>query len=233
LIARRAKALGVPNPLTKSGDELAGSGNATKEHGMGDSPTTPVLKEDGTWDVSGVEDPATRSFYDSVLKSLDNAKAEGESLRESVKKAEERASDLEDKLLEKEIVAKAEGEFSHIAKADELVPVLKAAKESMDAEAFEKLSEILKAASAKIETGALFAELGRSADPVIKDAIARGENFASGGGDAWDQIVEKANAMVLKDGDELSEEQRIDKFLKTAEGKRLYADYNAEFGVVQ
>ena len=218
-----------PNtPLVKSADDLGGSSNATKEHVMGDSPTgAPVVKEDGSWDVSGVEDPATRSFYENVLKSLDDAKAEGESLRESVKKAEERASDLEGKLVEKEIVAKAEGEFSKIAKADELVPVLKAAKESLPAEQYEALETLLKSANARIAEGDLFAELGRTMDPVLKAAMSRGEHRVSADGDAWDQIVEKANAMVIKGDEDLNEEQRVTKYLETKEGQADYADYMA------
>lgn len=49
----------------------------------------------------------------------------------------------------------------------------------------------------------------------------------SAGGDAYEAIVEKANAMVLKDGDELSQEQRVTRFLNTDDGAALYADYRA------
>lgn len=214
-------------PLVKSGVADAGTGNNDKERGMGDSPSVPVQKADGTWDLSGVDADA-RPFYDAFLKSHDDAVAKADALAARVEKAEADSADLRDKLVVKEITAAAEGDFSKIAKADELVPVLKAAKDTLPAEQYDALATILKAANARIEAGDLFAELGRSADPIIKDAIARGENFTSGGGDVWDQIVEKANALVLKDGDDLTEEQRVDRFLKTAEGKRLYADYQAD-----
>jgi hypothetical protein len=220
------------NAPSKSADDVGGSVNKAKERVMADGLTGLVQKDDGSWDTSGVEDPAARSFYDNVLKSLDDAKAESATLTESVKKAEADNAELKDKLVVKEITAAVEGEYSKIAKAEDLVPVLKAAKDSLPAEQYEKLAEILKAANARIETGDLFAELGRSADPVIKDAIARGANFVSGGGDTWDQIVEKALAVVSKDGENPSDEQKIDAFLKTQDGQRMYQDYRAERGAV-
>lgn len=204
------------------------SAPSTKESGMGNSAPVPVRKADGTWDLSGVEDDAQRSFYATFLKSLDDAHDESKKLAGRLEKSETRATELEGKLTEKELVAKAEADFSHIAKADELTPILKAAKEHFDDETFEKLEKVLKAADARIETGDLFAELGRSADPAIKAAIRKGEVVDSGG-DAWAKIEELAKAIVEKSGDEpLSKEQAIDRVLKTAEGRALYADYLAE-----
>lgn len=204
------------------------SAPSKKENDMGNSAPVPVRKADGTWDLSGVEDETQRSFYATVLKSLDDAHDENKKLGDRLEKSETRAVDLEGKLTEKELVAKAESDFSHIAKAEELTPILRAAKEHFDDATFEKLEKVLKTADARIETGDLFAELGRSADPVIKAAIRKGEAIDSGG-DAWEKIEELAKAIVEKSGDEpLSKEQAIDRVLKTAEGRALYAEYLAE-----
>lgn len=222
-----------PNaPIAKSADDVGGNANEAKERVMADGLTGLVQKDDGSWDTSGVTDPAAKSFYENVLKSLDDAKAESATLSESVKKAEADNAELKDKLVVKEITAAVESDYSKIAKADDLVPVLKAAKDALPAEQYEALEGILKSANAQIETGDLFKELGRSADSVIKDAVVKGLNLVSNDGDAWDTIVEKANAMVLKDGEDLTEEQRVDRFLKTDDGQRLYADYRAEHGAV-
>lgn len=207
---------------------VAKSAPSKKESDMGNSAPVPVRKADGTWDLSGVEDDAQRAFYATFLKSLDDAHDENKKLGVRLEKSETRAGELEGKLTEKELVTKAQTDFSHIAKAEELTPILKAAKEHFDDATFEQLEKVLKAADARIETGDLFAELGRSADPAIKAAIRKGEVVDSGG-DAWAKIEELAKAVVEKSGDEpLSQEQAIDRVLKTAEGRALYADYLAE-----
>lgn len=228
-IVSRARSLDALDALPDDWD-VQKSEHDDKEHAMGDAPPVPVRKEDGTWDFSGV-DEAQRTFYQTVLKSLDDAQAQNTELAERVEKAEGRNADLEGKLLEKDLVHKAETDLKHVAPADETVAVLKAAKETMSAEQYEALETLLSKANAKIETGSLFEELGRSQDPVIKDAIRRGANLDTGsGGDAWAKIEELAKSLVEKsdDGDPISKEQAIARVLKTEEGAQLYGEYITE-----
>ncbi len=46
--------------------------------------------------------------------------------------------------------------------------------------------------------------------------------------DAWNQIAAEAEAMVEKSDGELSQEQAISKFLKTARGQDLYCEYRLQ-----
>jgi hypothetical protein len=72
---------------------------------------------------------------------------------------------------------------------------------------------------AQVETGDLFKELGRTALPTED----------GGGESAWAQIEKAADAIVEKSSDvELTREQAIDRVLKTAEGAKLYARYQAD-----
>lgn len=231
-IVSRARSLGALDALPdtwvqKSADDLGS--DTEKETTMGDGPSVPVRKDDGTWDLSGV-DEAQRPFYSTVLKGMEDAKAESEQLRQDVTKAGETITELEGKLLEKDIVLKAD-DFKHVAERDDLVVVLKAAKESMSDEQYTLLEDVLTKANAKIETGALFAELGRSADPVIKEAIRKGATVDTGG-DAWEKIEKGAEALIEKSDEELSRHAAIDRFLKTDEGRALYSEYVAEKGRV-
>jgi hypothetical protein len=49
----------------------------------------------------------------------------------------------------------------------------------------------------------------------------------------WAQILEGADSIVSKDGAELSEDQRVEKFLKTRDGQALYVAYRAETQATQ
>ena len=113
------------------------------------------------------------------------------------------------------MVAKAAG-FSHVAPPDDLAPILKEAAEKLDAESFNKLDQLLSAAETRIAKGGLFAEMGSS---------RTGETTTSD--DPWTQIVQKADALVEKSDSPLTQDQAIDRVLKTAEGEKLYAEYQA------
>ena len=222
LIAK-ATELDATDALPK--DWISKSNPTDKEPVMADGLSVPVRKEDGTWDTSGVEDPAARAFYDTVLKSLDDTKAANDKLSERVEKAEGENADLKAQLVERDLVAKAETEFSHVAKAEELTPILKAAKEAFDAETFEKLEDVLKAANAKIETGDLFKEIRDT--PAVKDALAKSAALAPAG-DAWAKIEELAKNVIEKADGPLTQEQAVDRVLKSEEGRELYAQYLVE-----
>lgn len=198
----------------------------TKELKMGAGLSVPVRKEDGTWDTSGVADADTRAFYDTILKALDDSGAANVKLTERVEKAEKRSVELEGQLTDRELIAKAETDFKNVAKAEELTPILKAAKASFDDETYAQLEELLKSADARIETGDLFAEIREK--PAVKDALQKQAALESGSGDAWAEIERLAKSVVEKSDDEISEAQAVDRVLKTSEGRELYARYLVE-----
>jgi hypothetical protein len=184
--------------------------NPNAKGGPVDAHEVPIQKEDGSWDLSGVPD-GSRPFYESVLK----AQAEA---AEKLEKAEGELAETREKLRTEEIIAKAEKEFAHIGARDDVVSVLKAASEKLDAEGYEKLVSLLSASDARIAKSSLMDELGRS-------------SFESQpAGDAWDKIEKAADELVEKSG-ELTREQAVDRVLKTAAGKRWYGEYLAETGV--
>ena len=169
----------------------------------------PVQKEDGTWDLDGVPEEQ-RPALEVILKAQT-------ALTEKLTSTEERLAKSEDALATRQFIAKAENEFDSLAPADKLGPILKEAADKLSPETVEALEAVLKGANARVETGALFQELGRAAlDDGPRD-------------DPWSQIEKAADEMVEKSGD-LTHEQAIDRVLKTAEGKRLYAQYMAGEG---
>jgi hypothetical protein len=170
------------------------------------------MKEDGTWDLSGV--PAeTKPFYEAVLKQAAEVASELENAKAEIKKADEKANELEDKLKTKELVQKAEQEYGLVGPAQDVAEVLKAA-ESFDDATREKLETILKAANAKIETGDLFSELGtkfQGGKPAPSSAEA--------------EAIAKADELVSK-GDADSREVAMGKVWLDNPG--LYERYQAE-----
>jgi hypothetical protein len=211
--------------VSKTADEL---GATREEQQMSETaaPAVPILKADGSWDLSGVPDEA-RGFYESVLKAADTAKAENDVLKERVEKAESVAAEASATLREREFVAKAGTEFDKIAPAEELGQVLKAASEHLDPEVFEKLEGILKGANERVAKGDLFAEVGARVMRGEKPASAAGVQDHSTG-DAWGKI-EKAASEIVEKSDGITQEQAIARVLKTAEGQALYAEYMGEY----
>jgi hypothetical protein len=189
-----------PDDLKKANEE---------EGGTVGTPAVPVLKEDGTWDLDGVPDEQ-RATLEPVFKAQEAIISELKDTRERLEKSEQA-------LAEKQYIAKAKDELPALAAADKLGPVLKAAAESLAEETFGELEAILKAANEQVETGDLFKELGRTA--------LTSEDTA---GDAWSQLEKAAEAIVEKDGETLTREQKIDRVLKTEEGQKLYARYQGE-----
>lgn len=194
-----------------------GGDDVKKETDMGDGTIkVPVRKDDGSWDLSGV-DPDSRPFYETVLKQQDDLRAENKGLLEKVEKAQGDFAAEREKRVEAELVKKAEGELSHVASKADVVEVLKAARSTMTVEQYEKLEGILKSADERIEKGDLFAELGRTGGSVNDGRDT----------DAWSKIEKAAEEIVAKSGEEpLSQAQAVARVLK--ERPELYSAYLAE-----
>jgi len=218
-IKKRAQALGLTRLLPDSwsgGDASVNKGEGPDMPEEGNvSVAVPVKKEDGSWDLSGVS-PEARPFYESVLKSHDDAVEKAEALEKRVEKAEADAVSAKDKLANNEFVQKAETEYKHLGSAEDLAPILKEASEKLEAETFEKLEGVLKAANGRIEKGGLFKEFG-----------SRGETDESAG-DAMSQIEKMAAELVEKSTETLTAEQAFTKAVATPKGAALYAQYMAE-----
>jgi hypothetical protein len=101
-----------------------------------------------------------------VRDALEKAEAETEKVRKRAVKAEEVAKAERDLRVEREFVAKAERDYPHVGAAAELGPRLKRMSETLSKEDYEAHLTDLAAANARIETGSLFAELGKSGDPT-------------------------------------------------------------------
>lgn len=97
-----------------------------------------------------------------VREYLEKAEREAEALRKKAEEAERIAKAEREARLHREYVEKAAREYSHIAKAEELGPVLRALDEKLEKADAERLHQWLRAADERIEKGALFAEFGRN-----------------------------------------------------------------------
>lgn len=188
-------------------DDTAG---AVEKGGQVDTHAVPVQKEDGSWDFTGVPDPA-RGFYEAVLKSADET-------RVKLEKAETELAETREELRTRDIIAKAEKQFAAVGAKDDVVAVLKDAGDKLSPEAYESLVGLLSAANTRIEQGDLFKELGQT---VVGDGSDT---------DAWAKIEKAADELVEKSGD-LTREQAIDRVLKTPEGARMYSAYLSESGM--
>jgi hypothetical protein len=220
-IIRRAKALGAtsmlpdtwgvskedPEPDEDETAEGKENGNVKKGDTVAEEVhvAVPVQKEDGTWDLSNVPDEA-KPVWSAVLKS-------NEELGEKLAKSEERTTDLENQLRTREFVTKAEQEYSTLAPADELGPILKAASETLGEEDFTKLGEILKGAAERVEKGDLFTEMGRAS---LNDGSRT---------DAYSTAVAKADELIEK-GDGLTKDAAIARVFESH--PELYTQYLVE-----
>jgi hypothetical protein len=167
----------------------------------------PVRKEDGTWDLSGVP-VESRPFFEEIISKADKTESELAETREELAKSQ-------DDLRHRDMIQKA-ASYSHVAPTDDLAPILKEASEKFDPETFEKLEALLSGAEERVAKGGLFTEMGRA-------SLNDGETKEG----PWAQIEKMASDLVEKSG-ELSQEQALDRVLKTAEGARLYERYQAE-----
>lgn len=125
----------------------------------------PVKPEPAPIDKSELPEP--------VRAALEKAEAENAANLQRLEKAEKDAAESaklakaeRDARIEREFITKAENDFPHLGKAEDLGPRLKRMSETLSKDDFDAHLNELKAANARIETGELFAELGKSGDPA-------------------------------------------------------------------
>jgi ribosomal protein L40E len=98
------------------------------------------------------------------------------SVRERIEKSEAKVKKLEDEASEREMVEVIKGTMQALpGKYDENGKLLKRFKDAVSPEDFDALSTMLKAASAQIEKGGLFREVGKGGDgePAALSPMAR------------------------------------------------------------
>jgi hypothetical protein len=156
-------------------------------------------------DLSKV-DPKVKTALEAVFKGQQEAIAKAAKL-EGELKAEREAR------RSKEFIEKA-AKLNVGGKTEDVAMILKTLADSSPEQA-SKLEALLAGAGEQIKKGELFKELGTE----------RGGGLP--GNDAWAKIEEIAKGMVEKSADKMSKADAIDAVLKTAEGKRLYDEYNA------
>ena len=172
----------------------------------------PVQKEDGSWDLSGVDD-SLRPVMQVICKSNEQlAKALNDQKTANASLAEKLKTEKDARVL-KEFEEKAIS-FGHLGQdAKNLAKVLKAAHEA-DPENGAAIEEILKSANAKIEQSNLFAEKGTT-----------GSGFGKAGAGAWSKI-EKMAQDISKSDPKVSNAEAIDLVLK--KHPELYEEYSNE-----
>lgn len=175
----------------------------TKKKGCDDKmeKCAPVKKSDGTWDLDTFPEDM-RPVMADIFKSQEEAVQKANNL-EIALKAEK------DSQRTKEFVAKAAELDQLVLKSDELGGVLKTIADSVPAETYGKLDQVLKAANEGLRQCGLLKQ--------------RGSDFTNRAGDgAWKRIEAEATKIVEK-GEGLTHEQAIDRVLK--EQPNLYQDY--------
>ncbi|MCK4517853.1 hypothetical protein KAT92_03695 [Candidatus Babeliales bacterium] len=193
----------------KEKEEAAAAVN--KENKGGSMPgKVPVMKEDGSWDLSGVDGSIRPSLEvicksnEQLTKTISIQKSINETLADKLKSSE-------DARVLKEFEAKAEA-MGHLGEsATDLAKVLKSVYDA-DPENAAAVEAILQTASTKIEKSMLFEETG--------------SNGAGGdGGSAWGKIEKHAEAITKADS-KISNADAIDLVLKNH--PELYAEYEQE-----
>lgn len=173
-----------------------------KEEVVGKSATNPL----------SAFSPAQQAQLDLIFKSNQTLTDANKQLVEKSDRLEKELRAERDERLNREFKQRA-SQFKHLgANTDELATVMKSLSET-DSKAFDKVESILKAANEQMRTSALFGEIGSSMGPgsPVGDAMARLDTLV-------DSVVQKSDGKRTR-------EQIFDEVLKTAEGKRLYAEY--------
>lgn len=170
----------------------------------------PVLKEDGSWDLSGVDEnlrPALEVVCKSnemLTKTITSQELVNKSLAEKLKTEQDARV-----LKEFEVKAQSYGHLGDDATA--LAKVLKSAHDA-DPKNCEAIEMILKSANAKIEEGNLFKEAGATSTTMH-------------GATAWTKIEKMAEGFETADPS-LSKADAIDLVLK--KHPELYDEYSQE-----
>lgn len=156
-------------------------------------------------------DPETRARVEAVFKS-------NESLASQVGQLTSTVKSLIDNGSQREFVAKAEKQFTHIpGKPEEIGLMLKSAH-GVSEQFGKQLEDLLGMVNGLVQKSAMFGTAGTAGG-------------ASPGGSAWTKIEQLAASLVMKSdkGAEMTKEQKIEYVTtKTAEGKALYREYLAE-----
>jgi hypothetical protein len=163
-------------------------------------------------EIGKSDEEETDTGVESLLKSADPALVEYvQSIEKSAAEAQEVAKAERDARITREFLAKGE-DLSAVGTPEEVASVLKSAAEHMPEDDYEALEGLLKSAHGKIESGDLFAELGKS---------ARGSGSGS-------ESIEKAASALMADDASLTKEQAVDAAL--AKNPDLYSAYLEEEG---
>lgn len=196
---------GKADPVKKEGGEPSGKG--------GNMPNkVPVQKEDGSWDLSKV-DESLRPVLEVVCKSNEELAKSLESQRTENKSLADKLKEERDARVLKEFEEKAKS-YGHLGQdAKELAVVLKSVHDA-DPDNSSKVEAILKAANSKIEEGNLFKESGTT-----------GNGSGIAGADAWAKI-EKHAEKVCEDDPKIDKAEAIDLVLK--KHPDLYREYQDE-----
>jgi len=195
---------GDQSSVNKEGDKPT-----ENKEGEGMPTKVPVRKEDGSWDLDGVDEnirPALEVVCKSneqLAKSLEDQKSENKTL------ADKLAAEKDARIL-KEFEEKAKS-YGHLGEdATKLAKVLKSVHDA-DPENGKAVEEILKAANSKIEEGSLFEEKGTTGG-------------INAGADAWTKIEKTAEEVAKKES--ISKAEAIDLVLKR--NPELYKEYEDE-----
>lgn len=136
---------------------------------------------------------------EGVAKAL----ADAEEAREEVRKLREDR--------EREQFIKRAEPYKVFMKADDLGPILRKISKALSPDEMKGFEQRLKAVATQLEKSALFDEVGHGSD---SETASPEERLAAGA------------AEIRKREPKLSREQAMAEFLKTDEGKVIYADYD-------
>lgn len=117
--------------------------------------------DDGDDDDDAMAQVEKADLPETVKAALRKAEADRVALAKRAEDAERIAKNERDLREQREFIAKAETELSHIGSAQDTGLLLKSASEKLSKDEFEQLERVLKAANAQIDTGNLFVELGK------------------------------------------------------------------------
>lgn len=173
-------------------------------------PLETAVAKSAELDLKGFTE-AQRAALEPILKSQKDQAAATEQLRQAHKEAVEKSAALQHKLDRKEFVAKAAA-FPHLGTAEALGEKLHNLH-AKDPDGYEAWVGILKSANASADASPLFKEHGSALGAT---------------GDAAEKLKAAVTGLVQKSASPMSYAQAESQFLKTSEGKRLYAEEREE-----
>jgi chromosome segregation ATPase len=119
---------------------------------------------------------------DAVRAALEKAEGQNEELRKAATEATELAKAERDLRVQREFIAKAESDYSHVSgDTNTFGKVLKSASEKLSKEDFDTLTAQLDAAESRIAKGELFREVGLAGQPTAErtDSLSKAEDKAA------------------------------------------------------